>query len=132
MNPKELQSILEKALTGRNKLERLVKNQNDNLGRDLWKGRPLIKGVPIAWVPAISNQYLFDGTTANPAYDSTDPIYGVNWKTTKVSFNKGCNMVVGKPIRRAGKHNVRDVFLDSSQQLEVRDTRSCWRGKKAA
>jgi hypothetical protein len=116
----------------KNRCERLVKAQNDNLGRELWKGRPMIKGTPIEWVPALSNQYLRDGATANPAYDSNDPILGINWKTTKVTFGKGCNMVVGSPIRRAGKHNVRDTFLDSAQQLELRDPRSCWYGNKAA
>lgn len=116
----------------KNRCERLVKAQNDNLGRELWRNRPMLKGIPIEWVPALSNPYLRDGSTANPSYDSNDPIYGINWKTTKITFNKGCNMVLGSPIRRAGKHNVRDVFLDSSQQLEVRDTRTCWVGKKAA
>jgi hypothetical protein len=114
------------------KCDRLVKAQNDNLGRELWKGRPMIMGVPVEWVPAINHQYLEDQATANPAYDANDPVYGINWKTTKVTFNKGCNQVVGDPIRRAGKHNVRDVFLDSMQQGECRDTRSSFVIRKAA
>lgn len=114
-----------------NRCERLVKAQNDNLGSELWKGRPMFKGCPITWVPAISNQYLADGVTANPAYDSTAPFYGLNWKTIRVTFNKGCNMVVGQPIRRAGKHNVRDVFLDSAQQCSAINTRTNFVGKAA-
>lgn len=119
--------------TVKRKCEKLVKAQNDNLGRDLWKGRPLFKSCPIEWVPALTNQYIGRGSTtqSNPAYDSSNPIYGINWNTTRVVFNEGCNQRITKPIRRAGKHNVFDVFLDTSLQMEVRDTYTCFVGKAA-
>lgn len=114
----------------KSRCDRLVKAQNDNLGKELWHGRPTIKGCPIAWVPALDTQYLADGT-ANDAYDSGNPIYGINWLTTRVVFNENCNMQTSKPIMRAGMHNVRDVFLDNECQLEVRNSRTNWVGKAA-
>jgi hypothetical protein len=83
--------------------ERLAETRNDNLGSDLAKyiGVVTIGGVPLKAVP-----YL----TTN---DTTDPVYGVNWKTLRPYVKKGCSMRRSPPKPAPLQHNVRNVFIDN-------------------
>lgn len=51
-------------------------------------------------------------------YDSTDPIYGINWKTFEYFCQKGKEMVRKKPTEAPLQHNVRNVFMDSIGNLQ--------------
>ena len=62
----------------------LLTRSNDNLKYDLgmFRDRVLIRGVPLVWTEALSNP-------ESPAYDSTNPVYGIDWKNLKTVFRKG-------------------------------------------
>ena len=83
--------------------ERLAESRNDNLGKDLakYRNQVTIGGVPMKWVP-----YL----TAN---DSSNPLYGVNWKTFRPFAKKGASMRRNPPKQAAKQHTVREVHIDN-------------------
>ena len=89
-------------------LQRLLKNSNDNVGMDLGKYRNgmVFKGVPVQWVAALTN-------SDSAAYDSNNPIYGVNWNTTRYKYQKGRSMLKHPAIVAPGQHTVRNRFIDS-------------------
>ncbi len=89
-------------------LERLLEGRNDNLGVDLaWSaGKTLFKGIPIEWVPSLEHS-----TSVNQ--DTTNPIYGVNWKVFRYFFQKNRNMIRHKPQKAPHQHTVRNVFMDN-------------------
>lgn len=69
-------------------LETLLESQNENLGRELAWGanrEVMMLSNPLTWVPALSE-------SDSAAYDSTAPIYGVNWLTMEYFFQRGRNM----------------------------------------
>lgn len=89
-------------------LQKLAESRNDNLGLNVgWaKGKANIQGVPVLRVPAL------DDSTSD-AYDSTDPIYGVNWKTLRYFFREGRNMLKHPPKQAAHQNTVREIFMDN-------------------
>jgi len=84
-------------------LEKLLEGRNDNLGVDLAKyaGSVILKGNPVSWVPYLQNN------------DSSDPIYGVNYRVFKYFFKTGKNQVVHPPQKAARQHTVREVHMDN-------------------
>ena len=89
-------------------LEKLLESRNDNLGTDLMKysGSVVIKGNPCVWVPEL------DSSDA-----AANPIYGVNHKTLQVHYKKGRDQLWHAPQKAAKQHTVREVFMDSWQQI---------------
>lgn len=89
-------------------LQKVLEGRNDNLGANVgWaKGKATIQGAPVYRVPAL------DDSTSD-AYDSTDPLYGVNWKTLRYYFRKGRNMLRYPPKPAAHQHTVREVHMDN-------------------
>lgn len=88
--------------------QRLLKNSNDNVGRDLgkYRGRLIYLGIPITRVPALEDTSLDSGVT-------NDPIYGINWSKFKCIWKKGAMMRRGKPQQIPGQHTTRVVHLDN-------------------
>ena len=83
--------------------ERLAESRNDNLGADLAKylNRVLVGGVPMRDVP-----YLTEN-------DSTNPIYGINWRDWRPFVKKGADRRRSNPIPAPKQHTVRNVFIDT-------------------
>lgn len=87
-------------------LRKYLRAQNDNLGPDVFamRGQVLVGGTPMVWVPALTQ-------STSDAYDSTDPIYGVNWHTMKWFFRKGMKTRVSRPLTPSDMPDVRKVYL---------------------
>ncbi|MHC4716141.1 MAG: hypothetical protein ACYS5V_04170 [Planctomycetota bacterium] len=100
----------------------LLNASNDNIQQDLGRyyGPVMLKGVPIQWVPALTD-------SASDAYDSANPVYGVNWQTFEWKYKKGWDRRIHKPVRRANSHNVRDQFMDTWGNLACIDRRRNFR-----
>jgi len=97
---------------------RLSASQNDNLRGDLarWKDTVLIRGVPLNWVPAWTNQTLGVAQT-------NGPVMGVNWPTWKFYTKSSLNMVKSPPERDKDNHLGRWRFLDHSCQIVCQSSR---------
>lgn len=102
-------------------LEALAESRNDNLGQDLarYVGQVTIGGVPIKFVPYLE------------ANDTSDPLYGVNWKAFRPYVLSGCDMRRSKPTEVAGQHTVRKVFIDTWMNYICVNRRCCFVGSKA-
>lgn len=97
---------------------RIAQNNNDDLQSDVakYKGTVLIRGVPLVWIPAWSNQDF--------GLARTDGIVmGVNWATFKYYFASGLRMVKRTPYQDKDKHNVRWRVMDDSGQIVCFDCR---------
>jgi len=107
-------------------LERLLEGRNDNLGVDLaWSsGKTLFKGIPVEWVPALEH-------STSTAQDTTDPIYGINWKVFKYFFQKKRHMLRHKPQKAPHQHTVRNVFMDNWGNFSCYNRRLCFVGNTA-
>jgi hypothetical protein len=66
---------------------------NDNLGTDVGKFRSTVmfKGVPMTWVPALTN-------SSSPVRDTQNPIYGIDWSVLKLFFKKGYDWKTFGPV----------------------------------
>lgn len=84
-------------------LDKYLQQSNDNLGVDIAKyaGQVVLKGNTVTWVPYLE------------ANDTTDPFYGINWKTLKYKFRKGRNMIKHPPKQRDNQHTTRVVHMDN-------------------
>lgn len=101
----------------REPLERLAETRNDNLGNDVAK---YINNVLIGGVPVEAVHYL-------DSNDSTDPLYGVNWKAFRPFVKRGANMRQIKkkaPLQRT----VRQVHYDTWMNYACYNRRLCWVG----
>jgi hypothetical protein len=99
-------------------LERLAESRNDNLGADVAKymNQVTIGGVPLRWVP-----YLEDN-------DTSDPVYGINWKVLRPYSKKGANMRRSKPKQAPLQNTVRQVFIDNWMNFCCVNRRACFVG----
>ena len=84
-------------------LERLAETRNDNLGSDVAKfiNTVTIGGIPVKWVPFLE------------ANDTSDPVYGVNWKAFRPYCKTGATMRRNPPKQAARQHTVREVHVDN-------------------
>lgn len=59
---------------------------NDNLGMDVgkYRGNVMFKGIPMTWVPCLSN-------SGDAAVDTQNPIYFIDWSKFKYFFKTGWN-----------------------------------------
>jgi hypothetical protein len=99
--------------------DRILANSNDNVRGDVATFKPdvpMLRGVPIHWVPAWSNQ---DFGTAR----TDGPVLGVNWKTFKWYSAAGRRMVRRAPWQDPHKSDVRWVKVSDSGQLVCEDCR---------
>lgn len=102
-------------------LERLAETRNDNLGADLAKyiNTVVVGGTPIKAVPYLE------------ANDTSDPVYGINWKQFRPYVKSGIYMRRTGPFRAAKQHTVREVHLDTWMNYCSYDRRSLWVGSKS-
>jgi len=99
-------------------LETLAESRNDNLGNDVarYMNQVVIGGTPVNWVP-----YLEEN-------DSSDPLYGVNWKCFRPFVKKGWDMKRHKPKQSARQRNVREVHYDCTMNYINYNRRECFVG----
>ena len=104
-------------------LRRALRAQNDNLGPDIaaYRGEVILKGNPMVWVPALTN-------TDSVAYDSSNPIYGINWNSFDWFFQKSRNRYLTKPQIPDGRPTVRRVNLINWGNYRLTNRRSCFVG----
>lgn len=97
---------------------RILQSGNDNLKQnlDMYKGAALIRGTPLVWVPAWSNQEF--GTARTDGI-----VLGINWATFKYYFAAGLRQVKRAPYQDKDKHNVRWRVMDDSGQIVCFDRR---------
>jgi len=102
-------------------LERMAESRNENLGPDVAKylNRVTVAGVPFRDVP-----YLTEN-------DSSDPLYGINWRSFRPFVKKGANQRRSAPIPAPKQHTVRNVFTDTWMGYMCIDLRSCFVGSTA-
>jgi hypothetical protein len=91
---------------------KIAASQNDNLRGELgkWKDTVTIRGVPMRWVPAWTNQSFGTARTDGP-------IMGVDWKAVKAWSKSSLNMTKSPPERDKDNHLGRWRFLDHSMQI---------------
>ena len=84
-------------------LERLAETRNQNLGSDVarYVGAVTIGGVPIRWVPYLE------------ANDTTDPLYGVNFKTFRPYVKRGCDMRRHPQKEAPKQHGTYEIHIDN-------------------
>lgn len=102
-------------------LERLAESRNDNLGKDLarFQNSVTIGGVPLRWVSFLENN------------DTTDPLYGVNWKVFRPFVKKGAHMRRNPPKQGARQHSVREIHVDNWMNYICYNRRALFVGSKA-
>jgi hypothetical protein len=102
-------------------LERLAESRNDNLGKDVarYMNSVTIGGVPVKWVPYLE------------ANDTSDPLYGVNWKVFRPFVKKGANMRRNPPKPAARQHTVREVHIDNWMNYICYNRRMLFVGSQA-
>lgn len=87
-------------------LHQYLDARNDNLKDIAGMASATFKGIPVNWVPELENSDA-------AGYDTSDPIYGINWNTFEFFFQRGKEMVRHPPKAAANQHNVREVHMDS-------------------
>jgi hypothetical protein len=99
-------------------LERLAESRNDNLGADVarYLNRVTVAGVPFRDVP-----YLTETDTSNP-------LYGVNFRSMRPFVKKGCNMRRSGPLTAPAQHTVRNNFIDTWMGYMCINRRDQWIG----
>jgi len=97
---------------------RLAQTGNDDLGSDVakYKDTVLIRGTPLVWIPAWSNQTFGAARTDGV-------VLGVNWSTFKYYFAAGLRQVKRPAYQDKDKHNVRWRVMDDSGQIVCFDRR---------
>lgn len=90
----------------------LLQAGNENIGDDIAKymGNPVIKGIPVQYVPALEN-------TASIAQDTTRPFYGINWSTFEYFFKEGESLRKHPMYQSGTAHRVMVRYLDNSGNL---------------
>src|SRR5690606_36016468 len=76
----------------------------------------LFRGVTWKWIDALTQQYLRDGSTANPAYASNEPVYLLDNSTWIIYAAEGYFQNESEPIRSDDNHNVFNMHMDTIYQ----------------
>lgn len=100
---------------------------NDNLQMDIGKYRstPLFRGIPIEWVPAITNE-------GSAVRDTTNPIYGVDKSSWHMFFREGKEKHLHAPMRDSNQPDVEKVYMDVQWNWMMTDRRKNFIGYQAA
>lgn len=102
---------------------RLLQLGNDNIGDDMAKfsGTVYIRGVPLNWVPAWTNE-----ASVNKRTDGI--ILGINWATFKAYYAAGRMMRKRKAFQHPEMSNVRVRCMDDAVQIVCFNRRANFRG----
>lgn len=121
---------------GKERLEEIAEQQNENLGNDVAKmmDRVVFHRIPITWAPyleKINGVGQSGGQFSNSTYASTggapfNPYYGINWGEFKPVFMQGDYMHETGPERAPEQHNLNRAFIDFSLNVQNHNRRSNW------
>jgi hypothetical protein len=102
---------------------RLLQLGNDNIGDDMAarSGTVFIRGTPLTWVPAWTNQ-----SSVNARTDGI--VLGVNWNTFRAYYAAGRQMRKRKAFQHPEMSNVRVRAMDDSVQMVCFNRRANFRG----
>lgn len=87
-------------------MQNLQTSSNDNLGTDIGRFRNTVtfKGVPMTWVPALTN-------AGSPVRDTQHPIYGMDWSVFKMFFKNGWDWKMLDPEVPNNQPTARKVYM---------------------
>lgn len=91
-------------------------SRNDNLRDISGMSTAVFRGTPVDWVPALSQ-------SSDVAYDSQNPLYGIDWSTFLFYFLRGKEMMRSPVKEVPNQHTVRIVHMDSIGNLLCRNLR---------
>ena len=105
------------------KSRKLLQLGNDNIGDDMaaHSGKVMIRGVPMTWVPAWTNE-----ASENKRDDGI--ILGVDWNTFECFYEKGRSQRKRRPFQHRDMSNVRVRCMDDALQLVCYNRRANFRG----
>lgn len=88
----------------RDKINRYLRKQNDNLGRDLrnYYGDPMLNGVPVMWIED------YDDTSV---WGTTLPFVGINWTVYEIVQVSGWDFKLEGPTRAPLQPTVVEAFI---------------------
>jgi hypothetical protein len=100
------------------KCRRILQAGNDNLGNNVLAhmGGVMVGSTPMTWVPAL-------GDSASDAYDSSAPVYGLNWRTMKLMFKEGKKFQLLAPTQAPYQPTVRERHWLNWCNIECHDRR---------
>ena len=100
--------------------EEYLEDRNDNLGNDLAAkdGQVTLGRRPLTWAPKLDA-------------DTTNPIYGINWGTWRITFLRGEYLREDAPKIKSGQHNVIEGFQDCTYNFCCYDRREQFVGYAA-
>lgn len=104
--------------TNKNEFIKAARAQNESLGAEVLKnpsGVPVVNGTPLRWVPA------FEDTTIINA--SSQPIYGINWRTWELTGLKGWRRRESPPMIPYNQPTVRIMYTHMIMNLLCRSRR---------
>jgi hypothetical protein len=95
-----------------NELENKLEDRNENLGNDLDSkgGKTHLKSAPFEVVPKLDS-------------DTNNPVYQVDWASTKIKALKGFHFKETNPRVNGDKHLVLEVFVDVYWAIALTDRR---------
>lgn len=100
-------------------IERFLNSRNDNIKDSAgFFGMAQFKNIKWNWVPGFDN-------SGSAIYDSTDPVYGINFNTFRIQFESGSEMKWGKAHQAQNSgHNTRQVDWDASVNMACLNRRA--------
>jgi hypothetical protein len=101
-------------------LKEMQEPRNQNLGADIgyYSGKLVLNGIPIEWVPIISEGYELE--------DTSNPVYGIWWNKERgfhYFYKEGQSQKLSGVKENAFKHTVRHQFLDNAGNFRMRNRR---------
>lgn len=105
----------------------LQTSSNDNLGTDIGRFRNTVtfKGVPMTWVPALTN-------AGSPVRDTQHPIYGMDWSVFKMFYKKGWDWRPMPPETPDNQPTARKVYMIARRNYKVYNRRQLFVGHTTA
>ena len=101
----------------------LQTSSNDNLGTDIGRFRNTVtfKGVPMTWVPALTN-------SGSPVRDTQHPIYGMDWSVFKMFFFTGWDWKMMPPETPDNQPTARKVYMIARRNYRCMSRRQLFVG----
>ncbi len=101
----------------------LQTSSNENLGTDIGRFRNTVtfKGVPMTWVPALTN-------SGSPVRDLQHPIYGMDWSVFKMFFKTGWDWTAMPPETPDNQPTARKVYMIARRNYRVVNRRQLFVG----
>ena len=104
-------------------MQNLQTASNDNLGTDVgkYRGTVMYRGIPISWVPCLTN-------SGDAAVDTQHPIYGIDWSKLKCFYKTGWDWAEQPLQTPPDQPTVRKLWLICWRNYRMIDRRSCFVG----